>query len=201
MVVIECIPQTVVDHHIGHGGVVHAGAPAGGIDGVGREAHVLHAAGHDALGLAGQNGAVCQADAVQTGAADLIQRGTGRLDGQTGLQRSLTGRVLAQSSLQDIAEEDFVHILGVHIAALQRFLDNDAAKLHSGNTLQRAAKAAHGRTGHAYQIHFFHCYYAPFFILKRFPFPLSVLPTEPSSIIAASPLSFNTQCAGFYELF
>ena len=154
--VVERIPQAVVDHHVGHGGVVHAGAPAGGIDGVGSHAHALHTAGHDALSLAGHDGAVSDGNAVQTGAAHLVQGGGGGLDGQTGLQGGLTGGVLAQTSLQHVAEEQLVDLGGLDAAALQGFLDDQGAQFNGGGALQRAAEAAHSGTSHAYQINFFH---------------------------------------------
>ena len=154
--VVERIPQAVVDHHVGHGGVVHAGAPAGGIDGVGSHAHALHTAGHNALSLAGHNGAVSDGNAVQTGATHLVQGGGGGLDGQTGLQGGLTGGVLAQTSLQHVAEEQLVDLGGLDAAALQGFLDDQGAQFNGGGALQRAAEAAHSGTSHAYQINFFH---------------------------------------------
>ena len=93
---------------------------------------------------------------MQTGTANLVQGGGGSLDGQTSLQGSLTGGVLAQTSLQDVAEQDFVDLIGLDAAALQGFLDDDSAQLSSGDALQAAAKAADSGTGHAYQINFFH---------------------------------------------
>ena len=93
---------------------------------------------------------------MQTGAAHLVQGGGGGLDGQTGLQGGLTGGVLAQTSLQHVAEEQLVDLGGLDAAALQGFLDDQGAQLNGGGALQRAAEAAHSGTSHAYQINFFH---------------------------------------------
>ena len=101
---------------------------------------------------------------MQTGAAHLVQGGGGSLDGETGLQSGLTGGVLAQTGLQHVAEKDLIDVLGVHAAALEGLGDDDLAQLHGGDALQAAAKTAHGRAGHAYQINFFHLRVHSFYV-------------------------------------
>ena len=156
MVVVESIPQTVVHHGVDDLVVAHAGAPTGGGDGIGSGGHILGAAGHDDLSIAGHDGAGSLDDGLHAGAAHHGHGVSGDLDGQTGLQGDLTGGVLAQAGGQDAAEHDLVNVLGLHAGAIQSFLDDDSAQLDSGSVLQGAAKGADSGTAAVNDIDFSH---------------------------------------------
>jgi hypothetical protein len=103
-------PESVFDHGIDQHPVAHAISATGLRNEIRGEAHALHAAGHDHLGIAQSHGLRGQVHRFQTGPADLVdgqRRGLGR---QSGEQRGLTGGVLPESRLQHVAHDDFVDV-------------------------------------------------------------------------------------------
>ncbi len=62
---------------------------------VGRQAHVLHAAGDDHVGIAATDGLGAQVQGLEARAADLVQGHRGYRMGQAGEDRRLARRVLA----------------------------------------------------------------------------------------------------------
>ena len=95
-------------------------------------------------------------DAVQTGAADDVDGDGGGLDGQAGLQGSLTSDVLAQTGLDDAAHVDMVDLLRLDIGAVQSLLDDDGAQLSGGDIGEGAAELANGSTAGAGDDDLFH---------------------------------------------
>ena len=154
------IPQSVVDHRVdqlalAHGGT-HAVAIAALHHGKRGHVHVLHAAGNHDVGIAGLDHLGSHVDAVQTGAADDVDGDGGGLDGQAGLQGSLTSDVLAQTGLDDAAHVDMVDLLRLDIGAVQSLLDDDGAQLSGGDIGEGAAELANGSTAGAGDDDLFH---------------------------------------------
>ena len=104
VVVVERIPQAVLDHSVNELLVTHAGAPAGVEGGVRSHGHVFGAAADNDVGIAGQDGAGALDHGLHAGAADHADGIGGNTERQTGLHADLTGNVLALSSSQDAAE-------------------------------------------------------------------------------------------------
>ena len=65
--------------------------------------------------------------------------------GQAGLEADLAGGVLAQAGLDDVAEDEFVDLVGGDAGAVQRLLDGDCAELLRRGAGEAALKAALGR--------------------------------------------------------
>ncbi len=103
VVVVERVPQAVGDHAVDHLGVAHAQAGARGGQDVRRQAHVLHAAGDDYLGIAAADGLGAQVQGLEAGAADLVQGQAWHGVGQAGEDRRLACRVLAAAGSQHLA--------------------------------------------------------------------------------------------------
>ena len=156
MIVVESVPQAVLDHLVHDLLVAHTGAPALIGQGVGSGAHVLSAAADHDVGVAGQNGAGALDDGLHAGAADHANGVGGNRIGDTGLHRDLTGGVLALAGGEDAAEHQLVHVLGSDVSALEGLLDHDSAHVHSGGVLQGAAEGADGGTAAVHNIKFFH---------------------------------------------
>ncbi len=147
MVVVEGVPQAVHDHAVLQLGVAHAQAGTGLGQHVGRQAHVLHAAGDDHFGIAAANGLGGQVQGFQARAADLVQ-GHGRYGmRQAGADRRLARRVLPAAGGEHLAEDDFIDLGGVEAGLLQQALDHDGAELGRGNLGQAALEAADGGAG------------------------------------------------------
>ena len=85
-----------------------AGARAGH-DVVG-QAHVLHAAGDDHLGVAAADRLGAQMQRLEAGAADLVQRQGGHGMWQAGLDCGLACGVLPGAGGQYVAENHFIHL-------------------------------------------------------------------------------------------
>ena len=122
----------------------------------GSHVHVLHAACNDDVGIAGLNHLGSHVDAVQTGAADHVDGDGGGLDGQAGLQGSLTCNVLAQASLDNAAHVDMVDLLGLDVCAVQSLLDDNGTQLCSGDIGEGAAELTDGSTAGAGNDDLFH---------------------------------------------
>ena len=154
------IPQSVVDHRVDQLALAHGGAHAVAVaalhHGERSHVHVLHAACNDDVGIAGLDHLGSHVDAVQTGAADDVDGDGGGLDGQAGLQGSLTSDVLAQTGLDDAAHVDMVDLLRLNVGAVQSLLDDDGAQLSSGDIGEGAAELANGSTAGAGDDDLFH---------------------------------------------
>ena len=143
VVVIEGVPQSVLDHGVHQLLVAHAGAPAGVHGGKGGGAHVLGAAAHHDLRVARADGAARLDDGLHAGAAHHAHGIGGDGEGHAGLDGHLAGGVLALGGGQDAAEHHLVHLLGLHVGPRQRLLDHDGAQIGGGGVLQASAKGAH----------------------------------------------------------
>ena len=204
-----CIPQCIVDHGIDQlalaHGRTHAVAVAGLLQGKGSHIHVLHAACDHDVSIAGLDHLSSHVDAVQTRAADHVDGDSGGLDGQASLQGSLTGDVLAQTSLNDAAHVNMIDLLRFHVCTVQSFLDDDGAKLSSRDVCQSAAKLTNSGTAGRCDNNFFHvnsllkCVYLrgfrktiyqkarePFCMIKRIKW--SFLPPEAAPLSRGWPL-------------
>ena len=156
VVVIERIPQAVLDHGVDELLVAHAGAPAGVGRGIGSGAHVLGTAADDDVGVAGEDGAAGLDDGLHAGAADHADGVGGNGVGQARAHADLTGDVLTEAGGQDAAEHQLIDVLGSDVGTLEGFLDNDGAQLGGGGILQGTAKGADRGTAAIHDIEFFH---------------------------------------------
>ena len=156
VIVVESVPQAVLDHLVDNLLVAHTGAPAFVGQGVRSSTHVLGAAADHDVGVTGQDGTGTLDDRLHAGAADHAHGVSGNGIGDASLHRDLTGGVLALTGSEDAAEHQLVHVLGSDVSALQGFLDNDSAHVHGGGVLQRATKGADSGTAAIYDIKFFH---------------------------------------------
>ena len=156
VVVVERIPQAVLDHGVDKLLVAHAGAPAGVGSSIRSGAHVLGAAADDDIGVAGEDGAASLNDGLHTGAADHTDGIGGDGIGETGAHADLTGDVLTKTSGQDAAEHQLIDILGSDIRALEGFLHDDGAELSGRGVLQGTAEGTDSGTAAVDDVQFFH---------------------------------------------
>ena len=156
VIIVERVPQTVLDHRVDQLLVTHAGAPAGVKGGKGSHGHILGAAADDNVGVAGKDGARAFDDGLHAGAADHADGVGGNGIGKTRLDADLTGDVLTETGGEDAAEHQLIHILRSDTRALERFLDNDRTQVGGGGVLQGAAEGADSRTAAVNNIQIFH---------------------------------------------
>ncbi len=156
MVVVERIPQAVLDHGVNKLLVAHAGAPAGVGRGIGGGAHVLGAAADDDVGVAGKDGAASLDHGLHAGAADHADGVGGNGVGEACAHADLTGDVLAEAGGQDAAEHQLIDIFGGDVRALEGFLHDDGAELSGRGVLEGTAEGTDSGTAAVDDVQFFH---------------------------------------------
>ena len=108
--------------------------------------HVLHAACNDDVGIPGSIIWAAMLTQFRPEPQTTLTVTVGDLDGQAGLQGSLTSDVLAQTGLDDAAHVDMVDLLRLDVGAVQSLLDDDGAQLSSGDVGKGATELTNGGT-------------------------------------------------------
>ena len=135
--------ETVRGHVVNELGVAKANARAN-VREVRRKIHVLHAASHAALNIAGLNAGRHLHNGLQTRAADFVHSCCVERVGQTGFQASLTRRILSHACLQNATHDAFLNASfgGGHIG--KRGGNCEGTKLRRRNFGQRTTKLSNG---------------------------------------------------------
>ncbi len=143
VIAVEDVRQAVLDHDVDQLDRTHllAGAQRLGVRG---ERHILLAAGDDQLGVARQDRLGGHHHRAQARSAHLLHAPGRDLLGHAGSHRGLAGRVLALRGGEHLAQDHFVHLLGLHAGLLERGDDRDAAELMGGRCRIGTEKAADG---------------------------------------------------------
>jgi len=106
VVAVEGVPQPVFDHGVDHFHIAHLGACAH-MRAMGRQGHVFLTARQHDCGVAEHDMLRTDCDRPQARPADLVQRPSGRFDGQTGIDMRLARGVLALTGGQNLAQNGF----------------------------------------------------------------------------------------------
>ena len=138
VIVVECIPKSILDHGVNQNTIVHSVTIAALLDCVRSHGHVLCTACNNDVSIAGFDHLCCHVDGIQTGTADNVDCNSGAFDRKAGLKCALTCHVLSLGSLDNTAHNDFVNLISGYIRTLQSFFDNDCAEL----CCRRRGKAA-----------------------------------------------------------
>ena len=117
--VLVDIPQAVGDHHVDELVVAKAHPLARVAQEIGRVGHRLHSARDVRGAVAGADGLRGERDRLEAGAADLVDRERGDRRIEAGLERRLARRVLPDSRLQHVAQDDLVDLIGLDTGALR----------------------------------------------------------------------------------
>src|SRR5699024_7605113 len=110
MVVVEGVPKGVVDHGIDEYLIVHSCAPTRFVYEEGSAGHGFRTAGKDDVRISRLNHLSGEGNRAQTGSADLVDGHSGKGDGATGADDDLTRHILAESRLNNIADDGFIDI-------------------------------------------------------------------------------------------
>ncbi len=145
--VLVRVGQAVVRHRVEHLDGAVLVALAGLREQVRGVRHGLLAAGDDDVELTGADQLVGQGDGVEPGEAHLVDGERGDVHRDAGLDRCLAGRDLPRPGLQHLAHDHVLDLVAADAGPVQRRLDGEAAEIGSGEALQGAEEAAHGRTG------------------------------------------------------
>ena len=120
VIAVKGVPQPVLDQGVDERQIAHlAAVPEMGA--VGREAHVLLAAGDDDLALALVDRHLPEDDRAQPRAAEMVDAVGRHAIGQAGADGGLTRRVLALPGGQHLAHDDLGGLVGGNAGTLHRF--------------------------------------------------------------------------------
>jgi hypothetical protein len=145
MVVVEDVPEAVVDHVVVDLGVRHPHPVA--VTALGHEErrhiHVLDAAGEDHVRVA-QSDLLCGGDyGLQARAAHPVEGHTGHLDRQPALYAYLATRVHPLARRQYVADDYLVHLLALDAGAGEHLLADRSPEVGGRRVLERPAEGAY----------------------------------------------------------
>ncbi len=146
MIIIESVPESILNHGIHQGTVIHPVAVAGLRNRIGSHGHVFHAAGHYHIRISGHDHLSRLIHTVQTGTADYVHGHCRHLNGKSRLDGCLTGHILAQACLDDTAHVHLIYIFRLYTCPVQGFLDHDGPQLRGRSGAQRASHGTDGGT-------------------------------------------------------
>ena len=124
MLVVEYVPESVVDHGVDDGLVVHPVSPSGTVHDVGGVAHALHTSDGKDVVLAGLDGIGCKHDGFECGTADGVDGERTDLHGESCSDGGLPCRVLSETCGEDVTHYALLYIRGLYPGPLDRFLDD-----------------------------------------------------------------------------
>ena len=119
MIIVEGIPQAVLDHAVDQLTVAQTQPGTRAVDQVWRLTHAFLPPGDNHFGVTTADRLHRQMDRLQTRTADLIDGQRRYAIGQPGVQRGLTCRVLATTGRQHLTEDHFIHLIRWNTAARQ----------------------------------------------------------------------------------
>ena len=145
MVVVERVPQAVINHGIDQSGIAHAESVARIRQYMCRRAHILLSTGDDDVRITASDGLRREHHGFQPRAAHFID-GHGR-NGvrQTGFNHGLARRVLPSTGGQNLPQNHFVYRLRRHARLRHQRLNHRCAQFRRRDFGQRATKFTDGR--------------------------------------------------------
>ena len=129
MLVVEDVPESVVDHAVDNGLVVHPVSPAGSVHEVGGVGHALHTSYCEDVVFACFDGVGGTHDSFHGRTADGVDCEGSDLDGKSCADGCLPGGVLSESGLKDVSHDAFLDIGCLDSGSLHCFLDTVCSEL------------------------------------------------------------------------
>lgn len=143
---LVCVGETVLQDTVDELLVAELGAVAHVGEVVGHVGHALGAASDDDIGVAAHDGLGSEGNGLDGGSADLVDGGRDGGLREAGVDGALSGGVLAQVGLEDVAEEDLLDLLRLDAGARDGVLDCVCTELDGGLAGERAQEHARGGT-------------------------------------------------------
>jgi len=152
--VLDRAPQAVADRRVDDRAIAEPVAEPGVRQQVGRQIHVLHAAGDRDLRVAGPDLGGGEHDRLEAGSADSVDRRRARRRREPCRKSGLPSRRLAGTRLEDLAHEDFVDRGSVrHAGPLDRRPDRDRPELGCGRPSETPRETADRRPDRTHEEH------------------------------------------------
>ena len=160
MIVVECIPKSILDHGVDQNTVVHSVTITALHNCIRSERHILHTACDNDVSSTCDDLLSCHIHAVQTGTAYYVDGDCGNFYRKSCAYGSLSCHVLALACLDNTAHENFINLICRNAGALKSFLDHDRAKISSLNCAELSAHLTDCCTACARQNNFL-CHFFP----------------------------------------
>ncbi len=154
MIIIECIPEGILDHGVDQLAVVHSVTITALHDCIGSHGHVFHTACDYDIRIACNDHICCHVDTVQTGTAYDIDGNSRDFHRKTGLDGSLSCHVLALACLDNTAHQNFADLICRNACAVKSLLDDDGTKIGCRSCAESAAHFADRCTDSAGEYYF-----------------------------------------------
>ena len=138
VLVVEDVPESIVDHGIDHSLVIHLVSPPSSLEKVRCCGHVLHSSDCEDVVLSGFDGICCKHGCLHSGSTNSIDSERTDLNGKTCTDCSLPCRVLSETCTDDVTHDALFDICGLETCPLDGFLDNHCTEfgcLESGKGL------------------------------------------------------------------
>lgn len=155
MLILVDIGQAILQHTINERLIAELGAVSKSLQIMWGVRHALCSASDDHIRLAGQNGRGSQGHGLDGRRADLVNRRCLSGLGKTSEDCALSGRILTQVGLENIAKEYLLHVLGLNAGSLHCSFDCGGAKLNSRLRAQGALKSSYGRASRRQDVYWF----------------------------------------------
>ncbi|CAI8866812.1 ABC transporter ATP-binding protein [Pseudomonas sp. IT-P291] len=156
VVVVEGVPQAILDHAVLQLRMAHTQAGACLGQNIGGQTHVFLTASDDQFCVAAADCLDGKMDRLETGAADLVQSQGGCGVWQASLDRGLACRVLPGAGSENLAEYHFINLSGIDTRLLQQAANHCGTQFGCGNCRQSTLEAANGGTSSGNDYDFVH---------------------------------------------
>ncbi len=147
VLIVAGAPEAVVDHGVDGLGVAHAKPLARIGQKVRRVGHGFHATGDGDLGIASGDGLGCEADSLETGAANHVDGESGYGVGETTAKSSLARGILAEAGGENTAHDALGNVGRIDGRTLDGGADRDGSEFDGGEMGERAEELADGGSG------------------------------------------------------
>ena len=146
MIIIECIPKSIVYHRIDNGIVVHTISETSLFQSVWSHGHVFHTTCYYDICISCLNHLCCHIYTVQTGTTNNVYGYCRCLDWKSCINRSLTCNVLSKTCLDYTTHVNMIHLICRYSCSLQSFFDHDRTKYWCGCCTKASTHCTDGST-------------------------------------------------------
>lgn len=147
MLAVVGIGKTILQHTVDELLVAELGAVAHVGEVVRDVGHALSTASDNDLSVTSHDGLGSESDGLDGRGADLVDGGSDSGLRETGVDGALSGGVLAETSLEDVAKDDLLDLFGLDASTRDGVLDSVCTELDGGLAGERAQEHARGSTG------------------------------------------------------
>ncbi|MNE41221.1 hypothetical protein D3C80_1352810 [compost metagenome] len=156
VIVVEGVPQAILDHAVLQLRMAHTQAGACLGQNIGGQTHIFLTASDYQFRVAATDCLDGKMDRLETGAADLVQgQGRGGV-WQPCLDRCLACRVLPSAGSEHLAEYHFINLSSIDTRLLQQAANHCGTQFGRGNCRQSTLETANGGTSSGNDYDFVH---------------------------------------------